>query len=163
MSWKNVTGAPGVLVKDLATYEDDRGSLTEFWRGDDDRLRGLMWPSMGYVSMTLPGQVRGPHEHKEQTDFFVFPGPGAFVLYLWKHGATEPVMLYVGEPEEHGYKTCAVIVPPGIIHGYKCFSPAPGLVINIPNKLYRGPGGKGEVDEIRHEDDPESPYKIPED
>jgi len=33
-----------------------------------------------------------------------------------------------------------------------------GLVINLPNRLYRGEGKQNGVDEIRHEDTPDSPF-----
>jgi dTDP-4-dehydrorhamnose 3,5-epimerase len=50
-------------------------------------------------------------------------------------------------------------VPPGVIHAYKSLS-KDGIVINLPDKLYRGKGKRGKVDEMRHEDDPNSPYRI---
>ena len=49
----------------------------------------------------------------------------------------------------------AVVVPPGIVHGYQCISDYPGVVLNAPDTLYAGPGRMYPVDEIRHEDDPE--------
>jgi dTDP-4-dehydrorhamnose 3,5-epimerase len=55
---------------------------------------------------------------------------------------------------------CLVIVPPGVVHGYKCVSEADALSLNFPDQLYRGVGKKEEVDEIRWEQDPASPYKI---
>jgi dTDP-4-dehydrorhamnose 3,5-epimerase len=33
-------------------------------------------------------------------------------------------------------------------------------VINLPNQLYAGQGKQEPVDEIRHEDDRDSPYQI---
>jgi dTDP-4-dehydrorhamnose 3,5-epimerase len=53
-----------------------------------------------------------------------------------------------------------VIVPPGVVHGYKCISTEPGLVINLPDKLYKGEGKNEEVDEIRWEGRADSPFKI---
>jgi dTDP-4-dehydrorhamnose 3,5-epimerase len=45
-----------------------------------------------------------------------------------------------------------VIVPPGVVHGYKNISKDYGMVLNFPDKLYKGWDKKEEVDEIRHED-----------
>jgi dTDP-4-dehydrorhamnose 3,5-epimerase len=45
-----------------------------------------------------------------------------------------------------------VVVPPGVVHGYKNISDRDGMVLNYPDKLYKGWGKKEEVDEIRHED-----------
>jgi dTDP-4-dehydrorhamnose 3,5-epimerase len=110
-------------------------------------------PKMVYVSQTLPGVVRGPHEHRDQTDFFVFMGPGEFELHLWLPRGASPYaheVHLVGET-----KPRAVIVPPGIIHAYKCVSDCPGVVFNAPDKLYAGRSKMYPVDEIRYEDDAE--------
>ena len=53
-----------------------------------------------------------------------------------------------------------VIVPPGVVHGYKNIGISPGTVINFPNKLFAGERRKEFVDEIRHENDPKSPFRI---
>ena len=53
-----------------------------------------------------------------------------------------------------------VIVPPGVVHAYKCVSDVPGLVLNAPDKLYAGWGKKEKVDEIRHEEDADSKYVL---
>jgi dTDP-4-dehydrorhamnose 3,5-epimerase len=51
-------------------------------------------------------------------------------------------------------------VPPGVVHGYKCISQGPALSINLPDKLYKGVLKADEIDEIRWEEDKNSPYKI---
>jgi dTDP-4-dehydrorhamnose 3,5-epimerase len=54
-----------------------------------------------------------------------------------------------------------VIIPPGVVHGYRNISAAErGMVLNFPNRLYRGWGRQEEVDEIRHEDDIDSPFVL---
>jgi dTDP-4-dehydrorhamnose 3,5-epimerase len=140
----------GVIIKKISKNTDSRGWLGEIFRRDEFKYD----PAMGYVSVTNPGVARGPHEHTVQSDFFVFIGPGDFDLYLWdKKG--EQMKLEVGEKNP-----TAVLVPPGVVHGYKCVSKIPGWVINLPDKLYKGQDKKEEVDEIRWEADPDSPYKI---
>jgi dTDP-4-dehydrorhamnose 3,5-epimerase len=153
----------GVIIKKLPLNKDHRGWLAEFWRSDE--MKNFS-PAMGYASMTKPGIVRGPHEHVYQSDCFIFVGPGSFHLHLWdartaahRHGPSKTAKQYevlrVGEKNP-----TLVIVPPGVVHGYKCVSKTDGLCINLPNKLYRGEGKKDDVDEIRWEDNPASPYKI---
>ena len=66
----------GLLVQDLVLWRDERGWLGELFRSDE--LNPRLHPAMAYVSETLPGVVRGPHEHIEQTDYFAFIGPGDF-------------------------------------------------------------------------------------
>jgi len=140
----------GVIIKKITKTEDDRGWLAEIFREDETEFR----PIMSYVSVTKPGAIRGPHEHKFQTDYFVFVGPGNFELYLWdKKG--EQQKFQAGED-----KPTLVIVPPGIVHGYKCVSATEGWVINLPDKLYKGKGKTEEADEIRWEGREDSPYKI---
>lgn len=146
----------GVVVKKLNKFEDERGWLMEIFRTDELQYQ----PVMSYVSVTKPGVVRGPHEHQFQSDLFVFLGPGSFELHLWDRRENsetkgEYLKLEAGENDP-----MAVIVPPGVVHGYKCVSETPAWSINLPDKLYKGQDKKEEVDEIRWEKDPESPYKI---
>ncbi|MFA6995478.1 MAG: dTDP-4-dehydrorhamnose 3,5-epimerase family protein [Patescibacteria group bacterium] len=145
-----------VIIKKIDKYTDERGWLMEIFRRDELNFT----PAMSYVSLTNPGVTRGPHEHKTQSDCFVFLGPGSFRLFLWdrrKDSTTvgESIEIEVGENNPS-----LVIVPPGVVHGYKCISDVPALSINLPDKLYKGEGKKEEIDEIRWEKDPESPYKI---
>jgi dTDP-4-dehydrorhamnose 3,5-epimerase len=115
---------------------------------------------MAYISMTLPGIARGPHEHTEQADFFCFIGPSTFKVYLWDnrpaaptHGNHESALVGIDNP-------MALIIPPGVAHAYKNVGQEPGLVFNCPNRLYKGHGRKEPVDEIRHEEDGESPFRL---
>ena len=145
----------GAIFRQLAAYKDQRGWLTELYR--DDELPADQRPVMVYVSETLPGVARGPHEHVDQTDYFAFFGPGDFTLYLWDARPQSPTFgrrmkVVVGESNKQ-----SVIVPPGVVHAYRNGGQTPGWVFNAPNRLYAGPGKKSKVDEIRHEDKAESP------
>jgi dTDP-4-dehydrorhamnose 3,5-epimerase len=51
-------------------------------------------------------------------------------------------------------------VPPGVVHGYKCISETDALSINLPSKLYKGTQKTDDIDEIRWEEDENSPYII---
>jgi len=146
----------GVIIKKLDKFEDERGALIEIWRSDGSNYK----PKMCYVSVTKPGQVRGPHEHIKQTDYFIFIGPGNLEIYLWdkREGSNtngEHIKIKVGADNPS-----LVLVPPGVVHGYKCVSEEAGYSINLPDKLYKGKGKKEEIDEIRWEEDKKSPYKI---
>ena len=141
---------------------DPRGWLIELFREDVLKESGQEGarPVMAYLSMTLPGVVRGPHEHREQTDFFAFVGPSDFEVTLWDNRPDSPtyrrrerLILGAGRP-------ATLIVPPGVVHAYRNVGGVEGWVLNFPNRLYRGEGRKDEVDEIRYEDDPESPFRL---
>ena len=148
----------GIVTRPVRKFLDERGWLAELIREDD--LHEIPRPAMSYVSMTLPNVARGPHEHAHQTDVFCFLGPSNFKLALWdnrKDSATyeAKMTLYVGADNP-----LLVVVPPGVVHGYKNIGTEPGMVLNFPDKLYKGPGRKQDVDEIRHENDPHSPFRL---
>ena len=75
----------GVVFRPVSPHRDQRGWLAELYRADE--LPPDQHPVMVYVSETLPGVARGPHEHVDQTDYFAFFGPGDFLLYLWGRAA----------------------------------------------------------------------------
>ena len=140
----------GVVLTPMTRHPDERGWLAELFR-EDSTPPGEM-PVMGYVSVTHPGVTRGPHEHVEQTDVFGFAGPGNFRIRLWDNRA---------QSKTYGKTMTAVAgqddpmimrVPPGVVHGYTNVSGKDAWVLNFPDRLFRGPGRKQPVDEIRHED-----------
>jgi len=141
----------GVIIEKLNKFTDERGFLVETFRIDN--LTDNLQPIMSYTSYTRPGKARGPHEHNKQTDIFCFIGPGNFKVKLWdnrKESDTYGNCLEVIGGKDNPIR---VIVPPKVVHGYKNISKeTDGMVLNYPDKLYRGWGRKEEVDEIRHED-----------
>ncbi len=145
----------GLEVRELSIYEDQRGWLGEIIRVDETNLK----PLMAYLSMTKPGTVRGPHEHREQTDYFCFLG--RFRLYLWDNRKTSITYQENRIIETSDIPTIA-IVPPGIVHAYKNINSGNGLVINLPDRLYKGWEKAEAVDEIRYENDLSSPFRIKE-
>lgn len=147
-----------VTITELKKYHDQRGWLAELFRKDE--LAPEFFPEMAYISVTLPGIARGPHEHVDQADYFCFLGPGNFKIYLWDNRPHSPTYNYrqifiAGEEQPQ-----AVIVPKGVVHAYQNVSNEPGMVINCANRLYKGEGRQAEIDEIRHEHEPDSPFKL---
>lgn len=143
-----------VRLFELKTFEDKRGWLAEIYRMDEiDHT-----PAMAYVSQTLPGLARGPHEHRLQTDLFAFVGPGDFQVYLYDARPESPTHGQHFEATVGVERPVALLIPPRVIHAYRCVSEGEGCVINLPDKLYAGSGRSETVDEIRHEDNPDSPF-----
>jgi dTDP-4-dehydrorhamnose 3,5-epimerase len=141
----------GVIIEKLIKFSDKRGFLVETFRVDN--LPDDLQPVMSYVSYTRPGISRGPHEHNKQTDIFCFIGPGNFMIKLWDNRKESKTFGYCMEIVGGADNPVSVIVPPGVVHGYKNISKeVDGMVINYPDKPYRGWDRKEEVDEIRHED-----------
>ena len=148
----------GVEIRQLEKHVDERGWLAELWRTDQVEARRR--PVMSYISKTGPGVVRGPHEHEEQTDHFCFLGPANFKVYLWDNRPESPTYNHKRTCVVGADKPRSVIVPNGVVHGYKNISHIPGLIINCPDELYMGENYSEPVDEIRHEEDPDSPFTI---
>jgi dTDP-4-dehydrorhamnose 3,5-epimerase len=148
----------GVIIKPLERYNDERGWLTEIFRADE--IDTSLTPVMSYVSLTHPGAIRGPHAHTHQKDYFCFLGPSNFKIILWDSRRESPtygnrMTMIAGEDNPS-----AVIITEGVVHGYQNVGDKDGLVINLPNRLYKGQGKKEPVDEIRYEDDPNSPFRF---
>lgn len=115
---------------------------------------------MSYISLTRAGVTRGPHEHVDQTDYFCFIGPSNFKVTLWDNREKSStfqnkMQCVVGEDSP-----AVVIVPEGVVHAYQNVGAKDGVVINCPNRLFMGRGKKEKIDEIRHEDDRQSPFVI---
>lgn len=144
----------GVVIEKLNQHVDPRGNLVELFR--NDILASEAQPPMAYISFTLPNVARGPHEHVEQTDRFIFLT--AFKVYLWD--AREDSITYGNKLFFTAEAFSQVTIPPGVVHGYKNIEKESGVVLNLPNKLYAGYGKEDPVDEIRHEQDEDSPYRI---
>lgn len=148
-----------VVVYPLKKHVDERGWLAELFRQDE--IGEEFYPVMGYVSVTEPMVQRGPHEHRDQADLFCFIGSGNFKLKLWDNRPDSPtyrhvMTLYIGADNPQ-----AVIVPKGVVHAYKNISKIEkGMVLNFPNRLYMGRGRRESVDEIRHENDPDTIFRM---
>ncbi len=147
-----------VIVYPLKKFVDERGWLAELFRHDE--LTEEFYPAMAYLSITEPDTQRGPHEHIDQADLFCFIGTSNFKLRLWDNRENSPTFknvmtLFVGADNPQ-----AVIIPKGVVHAYKNVGSEKGKVINCPNRLFMGEGKKEKIDEIRHEDDPDTIFKI---
>jgi dTDP-4-dehydrorhamnose 3,5-epimerase len=148
----------GVVIRDLRKFHDERGWLAELFRQDE--ITSEYYPVMAYLSSTRPGVRRGPHEHVDQADFFCFMGPSNFKLRMWDRRADSPTFnhvmtLIVGEDNPK-----SVLIPLGVVHAYQNVGSRDGIVINCPNRLYKGEKKSEAVDEIRHEDDPDTIFTM---
>ena len=148
----------GVIIRELKRFHDSRGWLMELFRHDE--LLEEYFPVMCYLSMTKPGVARGPHEHADQADYFCFIGPSTFRLYLWDNRPSSATYGKSCHFDLGAESPAAVVVPKGVVHAYKNIGDCNGIVFNAPNRLYAGSGRSEPVDEIRHESDPNSPFKI---
>ncbi len=147
-----------VVVRDLHKFNDRRGWLSELFRQDE--VAAEFFPVMAYISSTKPGVTRGPHEHLHQADLFCFLGPSNFKLRMWDNRPDsltyrKMMTLVVGEDDPK-----SVLIPKGVVHAYQNVGTAAGIVINCPNRLYMGKHRQEGIDEIRHEDDPDTIFQM---
>ena len=147
-----------VVVRDLRKFVDERGWLAELFRHDE--LDAEFHPAMAYISSTEPGVTRGPHEHADQADLFCFIGLSNFKLRMWDNRPRSEtynhvMTLFIGVDNPK-----SVLIPKGVVHAYRNIGSMPGIVINCPNRLYMGENKGAEIDEIRHEDDPDTIFVI---
>ncbi|MBU8920991.1 MAG: FdtA/QdtA family cupin domain-containing protein [Bacteroidales bacterium] len=150
----SLTDISGVYVNQLPVTADDRGSLMEIFRTDE---LPELYPPMAYLSVTLPNRSRGPHEHVSQTDIFVFLGPADVLLWDNRPDSETYGMHRILLDTAPGTQ---VIVPPGVVHAYRNRGPDSVMIANAPTSLYAGYGRNEDVDEIRHEDDEDSPFSF---
>lgn len=148
-----------VVVYPIRKFVDDRGWLAELFRHDE--IEQEFYPTMAYISVTEPLVQRGPHEHVQQADLFCFIGPGNFKMRMWDNRAASPTYRYIMTLFVGADNPQAIIVPKGVVHAYKNVGATEkGVVINCPNQLFMGKNKKEPIDEIRHEDDPDTIYTM---
>ncbi|MEP6921643.1 MAG: dTDP-4-dehydrorhamnose 3,5-epimerase family protein [bacterium] len=148
----------GVVIRDLRKFVDSRGWLAELFRHDE--IEPEFHPAMTYISSTDPGVTRGPHEHVDQADFFCFIGPSTFKLRLWDNRADSETYNHVMTIVAGEAAPMSALIPAGVAHAYQNVGAVNGIVINCPNRLYMGQGKREPIDEIRHEDDPQTIFRI---
>lgn len=148
----------GVDIRDLQKFADDRGWLAELFRNDE--LSREFYPVMSYISSSDPGVRRGPHEHVDQADLFCFMGPSSFKLRMWDNRRDSESYNHMMTLVVGANNPKSVLVPAGVVHAYQNVGEVQGIVINCPNRLYMGEGKREKIDEIRHEDDPETIFRM---
>lgn len=148
----------GLIVRELKRFHDERGWLSELFRRD--QISEEFLPAMAYISATKPGVTRGPHEHVDQADLFCFLGPSNFKVRMWDNRESSDTFRNMMTLMAGADNPKLVLIPRGIVHAYQNVGNTDGIVINCPNRLYMGDGRREEVDEIRHEDDPNTIFRM---
>jgi dTDP-4-dehydrorhamnose 3,5-epimerase len=122
----------GVKTKKLRVIPDERGSLMEILRNDDEIF--LQFGQV-YVTATYPGVVKAWHLHKKQTDNVAcIKGMVKLVLYDPREQSStykQVDQFYIGL-----HNPLLVQIPKGIYHGWMCVSLEEAIVVNIPTESY---------------------------
>lgn len=123
----------GIIIKELTTMIDERGTLTEILRNDDSLFKRF---GQIYTSTINPGYVKAWHCHVKQTDNVICIS-GNVRLGLWDsrkesgtYNKTMGVVLKSSQP-------CLVQIPPMVYHGFESIgNSAKVTILNIPTELY---------------------------
>ncbi len=104
-----------MVVVDLTSHADDRGSVAEVYR---ESWFPVARPVLqANLSESRPGVLRGLHFHREQSDCWIPVAGTAFVgLYDLREGSPtrgSKAELRVGDHERR-----ALLIPPGVAHGF---------------------------------------------
>ena len=121
-----------VETKKLKVIKDFRGHLMEMLRCDDNIFEKF---GQVYLSVCLPGVVKGWHYHKIQTDFFTIVKGNAKVV-LHDMGEDSPTKgktqeFFIGEDNPTLIK-----IPPYVAHGMTPADDKPIYLINCPTEPY---------------------------
>jgi len=122
----------GVEIKNLKMIPDERGTLMEILRSDDDLFEKF---GQVYVTTVYPGVVKAWHGHKLQTDFFtVVTGMIKMVLCDLRESSSsngEIFEMFIGQDNP-----ALIRIPPGVFHGIKCIGTELAIALNVPTEPY---------------------------
>ena len=123
----------GVHTKNLKVIPDERGYLMEMLRADDpiyDRFGQV------YLSTTYPGVVKAWHHHSFQTDNITCV-KGMIKLVLYDDRPDSPTRGRINEFFIGDRRPMLVVVPPLVMHGWKCVSEEEAYIVNVVTEVYR--------------------------
>jgi dTDP-4-dehydrorhamnose 3,5-epimerase len=130
----------GVKIKKLKVFKDEpdleqkvkAGIFMEILRDDDDLMSRF---GQSNFTVAYKGTIKAFHWHRYQDDlWFVATGKAGIVLYdRRKNSSTyrETQVIYAGAND---YKL--VLIPVGVVHGYKVLSDEPCLLFYYVTKAY---------------------------
>jgi dTDP-4-dehydrorhamnose 3,5-epimerase len=130
----------GVKIKELKVFKDqpdldqkiEAGIFMEVLRDDDQMLTNF---GQSNFTIAYKGTIKAFHWHKSQDDlWFLASGKAAIVLYDQRDDSPtkgETQIIYGGEND---YKL--VLIPVGVVHGYKVLSKSPCMLFYHVTKAY---------------------------
>ena len=123
----------GVVVRDLVTHVDDRGSLCEL---ADERWDDVDAPIVSSYMWTIrPGVVKGWALHRQKADrYTLLFGEAEIVLYDERPASTTHgvvARLFVAEARRQ-----MVRIPPGVWHAIRGLGTRDAVFANFPTTLY---------------------------
>ncbi len=124
----------GMLVRELTPIVDGRGDLTEVW-SESWRQAGLVRPRHVYQSATDYGVVKAWHLHNKHTDQFVVTR-GKIQIVCCDLRPESPTFERAVSVIAGDRRPVLLVIPPGILHGWKALSVPEALVLNLQSHAY---------------------------
>jgi dTDP-4-dehydrorhamnose 3,5-epimerase len=122
---------PGVVVKPLKRFFDERGSFSEVFRKDWKDLFGSDNISQSNLSITYPGVIRAWHRHlRGQTDYFLAL-KGTIKIGIYDDQTQE-----LNEIVSSGMNLQVVRVPGHFWHGFKSVGDEQAMLLYFTTNLY---------------------------
>jgi dTDP-4-dehydrorhamnose 3,5-epimerase len=123
----------GVVLRDLVTHVDDRGSLCELvdprWAEIDEPL------TYSYMWTIRPGVIKGwaVHEHKADRYTLLF---GEVEIVLWDDREGSPTHGVVTQLFLSETRRQLLCIPAGVWHAIRGLGTRDGVLANFPTELY---------------------------
>jgi len=122
---------PGIVVKSIRRFADERGFFSEIMRVDWKDLLGEDRIVQANFSITYPGVVRAWHRHRRgQTDYFVVLR-GAAKICAYDDETSELVEII-----STGMNLQVVRIPGHYWHGFKAVGIEPVWLVYFVTRLY---------------------------
>jgi dTDP-4-dehydrorhamnose 3,5-epimerase len=122
---------PGIIIKTIKRFSDERGSFAEIMRKDWKDLFGDDNIVQANLSITYPGMIRAWHRHlKGQTDYFIAL-KGAI-----KIGGFDEKTEELNEIVSTGTEPQIVRMPGYYWHGFKALGNEPAMLLYFTTKTY---------------------------
>lgn len=122
----------GVVVNSRKVLVDERGHLIEILRSDNPYFTNF---GQCYITTVDYGVTKAFHLHRKQTDHFFLVSGKIKLGLIDSRGtsSTKGEMMTIVMSEMNPQ---IVIIPPGVMHGFKGLASPTSMILNIPDQLY---------------------------
>ncbi len=125
----------GLRRKDLRTIVDGRGDVIELWSLPWVEAEGLVVPQHAYQSATDHGVIKCWHLHEIHTDQFTVTR-GKMQIVCADLREDSPTYGEVNSFITGVQRPSLILIPPGVMHGWKTLSQPEAIVVNFQSHPY---------------------------
>jgi dTDP-4-dehydrorhamnose 3,5-epimerase len=125
----------GVVLKELDALVDGRGDVIELWSKPWVKKEGFVMPTHCYQSATDVGVVKCWHLHAKHTDQFSVTR-GKIQIVLVDIRQRSKTFGHVNSIFMGTQKPGLLMIPPGIMHGWKALSHPEVIVVNFQSHIF---------------------------